>query len=162
VLIVKSRLRPAGPTVYIPGVGNWAIPILASSVSEDRVCQSRVSVSVEPVWVDVPVVRSVDERVRTVTGPIVLWQQPELFICQMASQSVQQSTANAAQQGSKRARLYVLVITSGRRRSGQQQQCCDLQVNGHGLRLRTIVNSRFRLIVLKPRGIFLVKSLSMP
>jgi len=39
----------------------------------------------------------------------------------MTSQSTQQSTANAAQQGSKRARLYVLVITSGRRRGGQQQ-----------------------------------------
>ena len=97
------------------------IPIFASSVSEDRVYQSRVSVSVEPVRVDVPVERSVDERVRTVTGPIVLCQGHELFLCQMTSQSTQQSTANAAQQGSKRARLYVLVITSGRRRGGQQQ-----------------------------------------
>jgi hypothetical protein len=121
-----------------------------------------VSVSVEAVRVDVPIVRSVDERVRTVTGPIILWQGPELFNCQMASQSVQQNTANAAQQGSKIARLYVLVITLGRRRSGQQQQCCDLQVNGHGLRRRTIVNGRVQLIVLKARGIFLVKSLSMP
>lgn len=134
----------------------------ASSVSEDRVYQSRVSVSVEPVRVDVPVVRSVDERVRTVTGPIVLCQGHEFFLCQMASQSAQQSTANAAQQGSKRARLYVLVITSGRCHGGQQEQCCHLQVNGHGLRLRTIVSARVRLIVIKPRGIFLVKSLSMP
>lgn len=100
MLIVKSRLRPAGPTVYIPGVRNWVIPILASSVSEDRLCQSLVSVFLEPVWVDVPVVQSVDERVRTVTGPIVLWQRPQLFICQMTSQSVQQSTANAGQQAS--------------------------------------------------------------
>jgi hypothetical protein len=50
----------------------------------------------------------------------------------------------------------------GRRRSGQKQQCCDLQVNGHGLRRRTIVNGRVQLIVLKARGIFLVKSLPMP
>ena len=138
------------------------IPILASSLSEDRVYKSRVSISVEPVRAVVPVMRSVDERVRTVTGPVILYQGPELFLCPMASKSTQQSTANVAQQGSKRARLYVLVITSGRRRGGQQQQCCDLQVNGHGLRCRTIVNGRVRLIVLKPRGIFLVKSLSMP
>jgi len=47
----------------------------------------------------------------------------------MTSQSAQQSTDNAAQQGTKRVRVYVLVITSGRRRGGQQHWCCDLQAN---------------------------------
>lgn len=119
-----------------------------SCVSKEWITESRVSIAIQSVRVELPVVRvvdgSVDEREGAVRRNVVLCKGPEpIVVCQEPAESFQKSGANAAEQWSERTGphlraavgLSCLFCNYQCHHHQQQQQRClcmsgDLQVNG--------------------------------